>query len=193
MVRLLCISVINFLSFCPALPFFCGNSKFKAMPKKAKNTDNTTRKITVPRDPAKHEYAYMLFMQNVTQDEICKRVGISPPTLKDWKTSGNWAAKRASRNISLDDLMQKALSKINDMLDSNDFNADAFSKAVKQLKELKVKNTVDDEINVFMSFQDFMLQQRVAHKELTDEFIKMVVKYQDYYIQFRLGHGKLAQ
>jgi hypothetical protein len=151
------------------------------------------RKVTTPRDPAKYEYAYMLFMQQVTQDDICNRVGVSPPTLKKWKDSGNWEAKRASRTISLDDLMQKALKKINDILDNNEFNADAFAKAVKQLKELKTKNTVDDEINVFMSFQDFLIQQRAFYKDITDDFIKQVVKYQDYYIQFRLGHGKLPQ
>ncbi|MFU8843493.1 MAG: hypothetical protein ACNA7V_06750 [Bacteroidales bacterium] len=158
-----------------------------------KQSEVKRKRLTVPRDPAKYEYAYMLFMQQVTQEEICKRVGISAPTLKDWKNSGSWEAKRASRTISLDDLMQKALKKINDMLDNNEFNADAFAKAVKQLKELKSKNTVDDEINVFMNFQDFLIQQRAHYKEVTDEFIKMVVKYQDYYIQFRLGHGKLPQ
>ena len=161
----------------------------------ANNTKKASsqKKPTTPRDPAKHEYAYMLFMQQVTKDDICKRVGVSPPTLKDWKTSGNWEAKRASRTISLDDLMQKALTKINDMLDSNNFNADAFAKAVKQLKELKTKNTVDDEINVFMSFQDFIIRQRAFYNDITEEFIKLVTKYQDYYIQFRLGHGKLPQ
>lgn len=154
---------------------------------------NKVKKTTTPRDPAKYEYAYMLFMQQVTQDDICQRVGVSPPTLKSWKDAGNWEAKRASRTISLDDLMQKALKKINDMLDSNEFNADAFAKAVKQLKELKTKNTVDDEINIFMNFQDFLIQQRSFYKDITDDFIKKVVKYQDYYIQFRLGHGKLPQ
>jgi transcriptional regulator with XRE-family HTH domain len=157
----------------------------------AKKQAKPTKKIVTPRDPAKYEYAYMLYMQRVTQEDICKRVGISAPTLKEWKNTGAWEAKRASRTISLDDLMQKALKKINDMLESNEFNADAFAKAVKQLKELKTKNTVDDEINIFMNFQDFLINQRAFYKEITDEFIKMVVKYQDIYIQFRLGNGKL--
>ena len=93
------------------------------------------------RNPEKYEYAYLLFMQRVSQEDICKRVGVSSPTLKSWKDSGGWEQKRASRTISLDDLMQKALVRINAMLDDNTtFSADAFAKAVKQLKELKKKN-----------------------------------------------------
>ena len=144
------------------------------------------------RSPEKQDYAYLLYMHRIPQDEICKRVGVSAPTLKSWKDSGGWEEKRASRTINLDDLMNKALKKIADMLDKDeDFSADAFSKAVKQLKELKSSNTVDDDINTFMSFQDFLLQQRVGYTDITESFIKTVTKFQDIYIQFRLGHGKL--
>jgi len=144
------------------------------------------------RNPEKYEYAYLLFMQKVQQDDICKRVGVSPPTLLQWKRSGGWEGKRAARTISLDDLMQKALQRVNDLLDKEEnFNADSFAKAVKQLKELKTSSTIDDDISSFMSFQDFMIQQRSNYRDLTDDFIKMVTKYQDIYIQFRLGNGKL--
>ncbi|MEI6683438.1 MAG: hypothetical protein WCO44_12450 [Bacteroidota bacterium] len=131
-------------------------------------------------------------MQQVQAQDICARVGISAPTLKSWKDDGGWEQKRASRTISLDDLMQKALARINEMLDSQEvFSADSFAKAVKQLKELKSSNTIDDDINTFMSFQDFIVQQRNIYRDITDEFIKSLVKYQDIYIQFRLCNGKL--
>ena len=144
------------------------------------------------RSPEKYEYAYLLFMQMVQSQDICTRAGISAPTLNSWKKSGGWEGKRASRTISLDDLMQKALRRISDMLDNEtNFSADAFAKAVKQLKELKTSNTVDDDINCFMSFQDFLIRQRAIYRELTDEFIKGITKYQDIYIQYRLGNGKL--
>ena len=57
------------------------------------------------RNPEKEEYAYLLFMQRATQEDICKRVGVTAPTLKSWKDSGSWEDKRASRTISLDDLI----------------------------------------------------------------------------------------
>lgn len=149
------------------------------------------KKSISPRDHSKYEFAYMLYMQQVSQNEICKKVDVSAPTLKSWKEAGNWEAKRASRIISIDDLLQKALKKINELLEAENFNADSFAKAVKQLKELKTRNTVDDEINTFLSFQDYLLQQQsVNQKEITDQFIKTVVRYQDQYIKYRLKSGK---
>lgn len=155
-------------------------------------TKTMANKKVKSRNPEKEEYAYLLFMQRVSQDDICKRVGVTAPTLKSWKDSGSWEDKRASRTISLDDLMQKALKRVNDILDNKEtFNADSFAKAVKQLKELKTSNTVDDDIYCFMSFQDFLIQKR-AEQDITDSFIKMVIKLQDLFIQFRLGNGKLS-
>jgi len=143
------------------------------------------------RTPEKCEYAYLLFMQKMSQEDICKRVGITAPTLKSWKDSGGWEQKRAARTISLDDLLHKALQRVNDILDNKqEFSADAFAKAVKQLKELKTSNTIDDDIYCFISFQDFLIQHRSEY-DIADSFIKMVTKFQDIYIQFKLGNGKL--
>ncbi len=143
-----------------------------------------------PRDPEKYEYAYLLFMQNVMQKEICERVGISAPTLQKYIETGGWKEKRASRSISIDDIAQKALRKISEMLDNDDFSADAFAKAVSQLKTLKTKNTVDDDINAFMDFQDYLVKESANDNSITSDFIKEVVKHQDNYIQYRLGDGK---
>jgi len=152
----------------------------------------TASKKVTARNPEKYEYAYLLFMQKVTQDDICERVGVSPPTLKTWKESGGWEEKRACRTISIDDLMQKTLKKINDLLDRDvsDFSADAFSKAVQQLKALKENHTVDDEISTFLAFQDYLIAERGNYKEVTDSFIKLVVKLQDIFILKRKNNAK---
>ena len=146
------------------------------------------------RNPEAYEYAYMLFMQGVAQNEICNRVKISAPTLQSWKESGNWESKRATRTISIDDLVQKSLRVISDMLDNRaNFSADAFAKAVAQLKTLKTHNTVDDDINTFMDFQDYLMRERTNNREITDDFIKLATRLQDNYIQYRLGNGKLQK
>lgn len=144
------------------------------------------------RNPEKYEYAYLLFMQGVQQNDICKRVEISAPTLQNWKESGGWGNKRATRSISIDDLMQKTLQKISAILDKegDEFSADAFAKAVNQLKSLKNTRTVDDEIATFMAFQDYLISERASYKEITDSFIKSVVKLQDSYILKHKGRGK---
>lgn len=137
---------------------------------------------------AQKEHAYYLFMSKIPQKEIASRVSVTEKTVTKWKEEGGWEAKRAAKTISMDELVTKALVKINDLLDSPDFNADAFSKAVAQLKSLKTSNTVDDEIMTFMAFQNFLIQNRII-EGLSEDFIKQIVRWQDNYIQIRLGNG----
>lgn len=137
----------------------------------------------------KKEHAYFLFMQRTPQKDIAARLGVTEKTIGNWKTEGNWEAKRAAKTISMDELVNKALMRINELLDSADFNADSFSKAVAQLKSLKPDNTVDDEIMTFMSFQNYIIRERI-NEDLSEEFIKTVVRMQDSYVQVRLAGGQ---
>ena len=100
--------------------------------------------------------------------------------------------QRATRTISIDDLMQKTLRRISEILDQegDDFSADAFAKAVNQLKSLKESHTVDDEISTFLAFQDFLIAERSSFREITDPFIKSVVRLQDAFILKRRANGK---
>jgi DNA-binding XRE family transcriptional regulator len=148
----------------------------------------TARARTEGNKEAKKELAYYLFMSKVPQKDIAQRVGVTEKTVTKWKEDGNWEAKRSAKTISMDELVTKALGKINELLDSSDFKADDFAKAVAQLKTLKTSNTVDDEIMTFMAFQNYLLQNRNA-EGLTEEFIKQVVRQQDNYVQIRLGNG----
>lgn len=134
-----------------------------------------------------YELAYILFMQKIPQKEIAVRIGVSEKTVSKWKSDGSWESKRAAKTISMDTLIVKALGKINDLLDSDDFSADSFAKAVAQLKTLKTSNTIDDEIMCFMAFQSWILENRQAEK-IEEAFIKQLTKLQDAFIQFRLGN-----
>lgn len=145
------------------------------------------KKVTKQNDGSR-DYAFILFMQRTTQNDIAERVGVSVQTISDWKKKDNWEAKRAAKTISMDELIVKALGKINEMLNKEDFNADAFAKAVAQLKTLKTSNTVDDEIMCFMSFQNFLMERRHIDK-IDESFLRQITKLQDNYIQFRLGNG----
>lgn len=164
-----------------------GKAPEKTGKQAVKKTAKQGGRPTTKSSTGNREYGFMLFMQRVLQNEIAERCGVSIQTISDWKKTDNWEAKRASKTISMDTLINKALDKINIMLDQDDFNADAFAKAVAQLKTLKIRNTVDDEVMCFMDFQNFMLERR--HTEgLTEDFIKQVIRVQDTYIQYRLGN-----
>lgn len=133
------------------------------------------------RNPEKYEQAYALFIRGCSQGEICERAGVSTATYQQWKREGVWEDKRATKHISVDSLISKTLVKINEILEENDFNADAFSKAVSQLKQFKRGLTIDDKIGVLMDYGDWLIYEGSAHGADTD-FIKRTTHFQDMYI-----------
>ncbi len=140
------------------------------------------------RTPEKYEYAYLLYMQNHTQKSICEKVEIAPATFQSWKATGGWEEKRAARTISVDTLIAKTLRRIDEQLDDPDFNADAFSKVVKQLKELKAGATVNDTIQVLLAFTDFLIDESSRDSEIDEKLIKTVNRLHDRFIIKRLKH-----
>lgn len=149
------------------------------------------KKAVSVRDPEKYQYAYMLFLQSVPQREICERASISSATLSAWKTKGGWNEKRAAKEINLDTIFSKAMKKINDMLDDGDtFSADAFAKAVSQLKKLKRDTTVDDVIDALTRFGDWLIRESNQDRTIDADFVQRVTQYQDMYIKHLLKNGR---
>lgn len=146
-----------------------------------------TKRSKTETNATKH-YAFLMYMQGVQQNEIAERSNVSAQTISTWKQEGNWEVKRAAKTISMDELIVKALNKINEMLDDENFNADSFAKAVAQLKTLKHRNTVDDEIMCFMDFQNFLMERRQTYG-IAPDFLKQLTKLQDSYIQLKLGNA----
>ena len=146
-----------------------------------------TKRKSSEINATKH-YAFLMFMQGVPQNEIAERSNVSAQTITSWKQDGEWEIKRAAKSVSMDQLIVKALNKINEMLDEEDFNADAFAKAVAQLKTLKHRNTVDDEIMCFMDFQNFLMERRHTFN-INPDFLKQLTRFQDNYIQLKLGNA----
>ena len=142
------------------------------------------------RNPEKYEYAYLLFMQKKTGKEICEKVHISPATFQKWRDDDAWSEKRAARTVSIDSLITKTLKRIDGLLDQEDFNADAFAKAVNQLKTLKQGASVDDKIMAYMDFGDFLIEQMPNEVNITEEFVKTVTRMQDLYILKLLKNGQ---
>lgn len=158
-----------------------------AVPKKKAKTKGRLNKS---ESLANRNYALKLYIQGVSQIEIAEKCGVTPQTISDWKERHGWELKRAARNISLEELANKCMIKASEMLDQplDEFNSDAFAKAIAQLKTLLPKNTVDTDLMTFMSFQDFMLE--IRHEEgLEESFIKQVSKLQDRYIKRKMGHN----
>lgn len=158
------------------------------VPEKKKGASSTKKKAGPKGGDYTKDYAFALYMQKIPQGEIADRLHVSQQTISTWKTTGEWEAKRAAKSISVGELIAKTLQKANEMLDAEDFNADAFAKAVAQLKTLKTGDTVDDAIMCFMGFQNYLMQQAAAF-EIDEAFMKKLVSLQDHFIKYRMGNG----
>lgn len=142
------------------------------------------------KDPQKYEYAYLLYMKKVPQKDIAERVGVSQQTLVKWKDDGGWELKRVAKTVSRDQIVNKTLTRINDMLDSGeDFNADEFSKAVNQIKKLQAGCTMDDIADILTGFGDWIIEQSATDKAITTDFVQLLTRYHDKYLLMRINNG----
>lgn len=155
----------------------------------AKRTSETGAGIKV-KDPQKYEYAYLLYMQRVPQKEIAERVGVSQQTLVKWKDDGGWEFKRVAKSVSRDQIINKTLIKINELLDKDeDFNGDEFSKLASQLEKIKEGYTANDVVDILSKFGDYMIAQSATDKAITTEFVQLLTRYQDKYILNLINNG----
>ena len=142
------------------------------------------------KDPQKYEYAYLLYMQKIPQKEIAERVGVRQQTLVKWKDEGGWEYKRVAKTVSRDQIINKVLLRINEMLDSEEeFNADEFSKAANQLSKLKQGCTIDDIADILTRFGDWVIEQSASDKTITTEFVQQLTRLQDKYLLNRINNG----
>lgn len=133
------------------------------------------------------EYAFMLYMKGTPSKEIAKKVGVSPNTITRWATSWGWDVKRQSNAISNETLINKARVRVLEILESDKPNADALAKAVKGLKSLEKDATIDDYVNVFASFGDWLINRSGVDKTIDSEFVKKVTDMQDKYIMEKIN------
>lgn len=157
---------------------------------KATTTKKSTTRV---KDEAKYEHAFLLFMQGVKQKEICKRVGISEPTLSAWVKDGGWREKRAAKTITRQDLVNKLLKKIDDLLEESDGDdevkglEDKLSKLGAMVEKLDKQANVVDIIDVFMSFNTWLVARQTIDKTINDTILKQINKLQDSFVNERIS------
>lgn len=139
-------------------------------------------------------YARELYMRNLTQEEIADRVGVAVRTIQNWVKKGNWKEQRAAMSISAAHLVPKALAKINELLEADNFDskvADQLAKTLKALEQLNQGVSVVDEIDVFMRFDTWMQKRGAIDKGITVDLLKQINHFQNEYISERVAaNGK---
>ena len=137
------------------------------------------------------EYAYMLYMQGISQIEIAVKTGMSRITVSNWIKKGGWEAKRAGLNITRPELVNKLLQSVNALLDEAIINKnvselaglpDKLAKFASVIEKLDKKANVVDAIEVFMAFNKWLQHRQSFDKEVTTELMKAINRLQDLYI-----------
>lgn len=148
------------------------------------------------RDEGKYDYAWLLFTQHINQAEIAKKVGVAERTLSRWINDNDWVSRRAASNVTRDELVNKTLALIDKLLADAIENkntaqlADKLSKLAGAIRNLDKQANVVDIVQVFMTFNRWLINRQAIDDELTTEIIRTVNKYQDLFIQERLNHQR---
>lgn len=141
-------------------------------------------------DETKKELAYLLYMSSTPIKEIMERTGIkSNATINKWITSEGWKEKRAAKTVSRTELINKTLSKINDLLDSDnkDFSADQLSKMASLIEKLDKQESPVVIMDVFTEFGKWLQNKSTIDKTVTLDFMKQLNRFQDIFITNKLN------
>jgi uncharacterized protein YjcR len=136
----------------------------------------------------KREWAQDLYKTgNYDQKEIALKVGVAEKTITEWKQKYNWETLRKSLLIT----KQESLADLYDILDNtkkdiknrgskaNSKDADAILKLTTAIKNLEVKTSLDQILEV--------CKQLVLHIQSIDyEKAKELVEYVDLFIKHSL-------
>lgn len=140
------------------------------------------------KNESKKELAYLLYMQGIKLEEIRDRCGIgSSRTLNNWIKEGGWKEKRAAKTITRTELITKTLGKINDLLESETFEADKLSKLAALIEKLDRQNSPIVVMDVLMDFGRFLSDRSNLDRDIDLPFLKKVNRYQDMFISQKLN------
>ena len=136
----------------------------------------------------RQELARMYFMQGMKQKEIADKVGVSRNTICAWIRDGKWDTVRAAKTVTRSELVKKMLQDLDDKLTSGDWTADEIIKVASAIEKLDKQTNIVTIIEVFTSFNQWLVSRMQVDSELTPEVVKIINTYQDKFISEKLGN-----
>lgn len=133
------------------------------------------------------DLAHLYYMQGESQKDIAERLGVSRNTISAWVKDGQWDTRRAAKTVSRSELVKKMLSDINQKLETGDWSADEICKAASAIEKLDKQTNIVTMIEVFSSFNNWLVSRMQIDAELTPELVKVINKYQDLFIGEKLN------
>ena len=122
----------------------------------------------------RQELARMYFMQGMKQKEIADKVGVSRNTICAWIRDGKWD--------------KKMLQDLDEKLTSGKWTADDIVKVAAAIEKLDKQTNIVTIIEVFTSFNQWLVSRMQVDSELTPEVVKIINTYQDKFISEKLSN-----
>lgn len=152
--------------------------------------------MTKAETEKKKSLARALYMSGMEQGEIAEKVEVSRVTVSKWCAAGGWKEARAAKTVTRQELVNKLLLTIDNLLtevaESGDSEqkaglADKLVKLSSVIERLGRKTNVVDVIEVFMAFSKWLEFRSQTDPEVTPQLMKVINKYQDMYITEQMG------
>lgn len=134
------------------------------------------------------DLACMYYMQGVAQKDIAQKVGVSRNTISAWVREGGWDTRRAAKTVTRSELVKKMLQDLNDKLEAGDWTADEIIKVAAAIEKLDKQTNIVTIIEVFTSFNNWLVSRMQVDPELTPEVVKIINTYQDKFINEKLNN-----
>ena len=136
----------------------------------------------------RQELARMYFMQGMKQKEIADKVGVSRNTICAWIRDGKWDTVRAAKTVTRSELVKKMLQDLDEKLTSGKWTADDIVKVASAIEKLDKQTNIVTIIEVFTSFNQWLVSRMQVDSELTPEVVKIINTYQDKFISEKLSN-----
>ena len=150
-------------------------------------TSNNMAKQDIQQEQRK-DLACMYYMQGMSQKDIAEKVGVSRNTISAWVREGGWDTRRAAKTVTRSELVKKMLQDLNDKLEAGGWTADEIIKVASAIEKLDKQTNIVTIIEVFTSFNNWLVSRMQVDPELTPEVVKIINTYQDKFINEKLNN-----
>lgn len=139
----------------------------------------------------KKEWAKTLYLkENLTQQEIADRVGVSRVSVSNWVRAGKWEEQRAGITLTREEQVRnlyRQVAEINRAIATRDEGnrfatsqeADIIGKLSKSIRQMETEAGIADVISVLTRFIDFLrpldLEKAKDVTSLADAYIKSIL------------------
>ena len=152
------------------------------------NNGNNMAELT---NQQKKDWAKTLYLrENLTQQEIADRVGVSRVSVSNWIRTGKWEEQRTALTLTREEQVRslyRQVAAINKAIEerpegerfANTTEADIIGKLSKSIKQMETEVGIADVISVLTKFIEFLrpvdLEKAKDVTRLADAFIKTLL------------------